>query len=298
MNGKLWYFITNHDAPVPGERIIHVPHLGEDPIQGKSTIAYAREDLGMEMSRRNWGANFWFDGGSANGLLVPQQKLTPAQEAQAKISYREAKREGGDILMPFGFDYKKMSVDPADAEFIMSGNFSIATICRWFGLPLHKLSELSRATMNNIEHQAIELLQDTIHPIISKFEDEYTTKCYTLPGDYDEGGEEDVYMEFCMDEYQRADSQAMAESFRTGIQNGYFTPNEVRQEMNRNRVEGGDRLFIQQNMMPLDSVDKILIQKQQKPAQPLSKNLRDCVRELAELAELEYKTNGNGNGHH
>jgi HK97 family phage portal protein len=298
LNGRLWYFIIGRDNPVPGERMIHVPHMGDDPICGKSTISYAREDLGMEIARRNWGAGFWNDGGSANGLLVPAQKLTSQQEAQAKASYRAAKREGGDILMPFGFDYKKMSVDPADAEFIMSGNFSIATICRWFGLPLHKLSELSRATMNNIEHQAIELLQDTVHPIISKYEDEYTTKCYTLSGDYDQDGEEDVYMEFCMDGYQRADSQAMAEAYRTGIQNGYLTPNEVREEMNRNKMEGADRLFIQQNMMPLDSVDKILVQKSQKPTQPFSKSLRDCVRELAELAEEEYKTNGNGNGHH
>lgn len=293
LNGKLWYFIAGRDTPVPGERMAHVPHLGEDPICGKSTIQYAREDLGMEMSRRNWGANFWFDGGMANGLLVPQQKLSPQQESQAKTSYREAKREGGDILMPFGFDYKKMSVDPADAEFIMSGNYSIAAICRWFGVPLHKLSELSRATLNNIEHQAIEFLQDTISPIVEKIENEYETKCYTLPG------EEEMELEFDMNSYQRADITARSEANRTAIQNGYKSPNEAALENGLPPTEGGDRRFIQQNMMPLDSVDKILIQKQSKPpAQQPSARLQQCVRELAELAELEYKTNGNGNGHH
>jgi HK97 family phage portal protein len=295
LNGRLWYFITGRKDPIPGERMIHVPHLGEDPIQGKSTITYAREDLGMEIARRDWGGKFWFDGATANGLMSSEKSLTPAQQAQAKASWREAKREGGDIMMPFGFKYDKLSIDPADAEFLMSGNFSIATICRWFGLPLHKLSELSRATMNNIEHQAIEVLQDTIHPIISKYEDEYTTKCYTLPGDYDQGGEEDVYMQFNMSGYQRADTIARAEDFRTGIQNGYYTPNEVRQELNLNKIEGGDKSFIQQNMMPLENVMDILMSKKAAPpAQTPSKSLRDGIRELAELAELEYKTNGNG----
>lgn len=289
LNGQLWYFITDRKEPIPGERMIHVPHLGEDPICGKSTITYAREDLGMEMARRDWGGKFWNDGGVASGLLTPAQRLTPTQEAQAKTSYRNAKKEGGDILMPFGFTYEKMSIDPADAEFIMSGNFSLGTICRWFGVPLDKVGDLSRATHNNIEHQAIAFLQDTIAPLIIKIENEYTTKCYTLQGDYDQGGEEDVYMQFNMNSYQRADTQANAEKYRAGIQNGYFTPNEVREEQNMNKVEGGDQAFIQQNMMPLNKVDQVLLSK--KTTQPLIKS----IRELALLAEMEYSTNGNGN---
>jgi len=290
--GKLWYSIKGRDLPVPGDRMIHVPNLGEDPIAGKSVITYAREDLGMEMARRNWGGKFWFDGGNANGLLTPKIPLNDSQRAQVKDAYRNAKREGGDVVMPFGFDYEKMSVDPADAEFIMSGNFSIATICRWFGVPLDKLSELSRATHSNIEHQAIAFLQDTIAPIIHKIENEYTTKCYTMTGDYDIGGEEDVYMQFNMEAYIRADTTARAERNRTGIQNGYITPNEARAEENRNKMEGADRLFIQSNMMPLDKADTILLNKT-KPA-PLARSLRENVTELAELAEAESNSNGNG----
>ena len=290
-SGKLFYYFKQdaNRAPVPSDRMIHVPHLGDDAIIGKSTITYAREDLGMEMSRRNWGGKFWFDGGAAAGLIVPQQPLSIQQQAMAKESYRNAKREGGDVLMPFGFDYKKMSIDPADAEFIMSGNFSIATICRWFGVPLDKLSELSRATHSNIEHQAIAFLQDTIAPIIHKIENEYTSKCYTLPGDYDIGGEEDVFMEFDMSAYQRADTQARSEAYRTGIQNGYITPNEARTDLNLNKKDGADRLFIQSNMMPLDKVDDVLLKKATSP-------VARSIKELAELAAGD--SNGNGNGKH
>lgn len=277
-NGTLYYFIKGRETPVPAERMIHIPHLGDDPIMGKGTITYAREDIGIETARRDWGGKFWADGGRAEGLLIPQQKLTDPQRAQLKGTFRDAKREGGTVVAPFGVQYEKLSIDAADSEFIQSGNFSIAAICRWFGVPLDKLSELSRATHSNIEHQAIAFLQDTMSPLIQKFEDEYTTKCYTLPD------EENMYLEFNMAAYQRADSVSQSEFYASAIQNGYMKPSEVREKLNLSKEKGSERLFIQQNMMPLDSVDKILSQKKSTPAPVRAKDL---------LAGIN--TNGNGN---
>ena len=37
-----------------------------------------------------------------------------------------------------------------------------------------------------------------------------------------------------------------------------MTPNEVRAKKNLNKVEGGDQLFIQQNMAPMDMLAEIL----------------------------------------
>lgn len=290
LNGKLWYEIIGRDKLVPMERMIHVPHLGEDPISGKSVITYAREDLGMEMARRDAGGKFWLDGGNPKGLITPIQKLTDPQQSQLKSSWREKKKEGGDIVAPFGVTYTSLSMSPADQEFIMSGNFSIAAICRWFGVPLHKLSELERATLNNIEHQAIEFLQDTISPILEKIENEYETKCYTLESEIN------MELEFNMNAYQRGDMAARSEYLRNGIQNGILTSNEGRKSEGFNAMPGGDRLFIQQNMMPLDKVDQVLLKQQQNPKPPQSKSskLIQDVRDILELAELEYKSNGNG----
>jgi HK97 family phage portal protein len=293
---KLWYTVTGYDAPIPMERMIHVPHLGEDPISGKSVITYAREDLGMEMARRDQGGRFWQDGGKAQGLLMPTNKLTDTQKAQAKQNFREAKREGGDVILPFGFQYINTTMTPADQEFIMSGNFSIASICRWFGVPLHKLSELDRATFNNVEQMAIEFLQDTISPIIEKIENEYETKCYTLPS------EDGIELEFDMNGYLRADSVARAEANASKITYGYMSPNEAAIEDGRPPIDGGDRRFIQGAMVPLDKVDQQLMKGISQPKAPgvtgknnFSESLKEQARALLEMAEMEYKTNGNGN---
>lgn len=282
MNGAYWYYFSDRTEPIKDENIINVPNLGDNPFRGMGVIEKAREDVGMELARRNTGSAFWMDGGRPEGLLIPTHKLTDPQMAQLKTSFKEAKKQGGTVVAPYGIDYKNLSMNPQDQEFIMSGNFSVATICRWFGTPLDKLSELSRATMNNIEHQAISFLQDTIAPIVNKFEAEYTSKCYTLPS------EQDMYMEMNMDAYQRADSQAQSELMRSEIQNGGMSPNEWRKLKNRPAKEGGDELYMQLNMAPMSKLEQIQLQK---------KTLVKNARELLELAELEYKTNGNGKDH-
>lgn len=290
LKNKLWYEIIDQQDLIPMERMIHVPHLGEDLISGKSVITYAREDLGIEIARRDAGGKFWQDGGDPKSVVTTTQKLTDSQRAQLKESFRNAKREGGTIVAPFGADIKNISMSPADQEFIMSGNFSIAAICRWFGVPLHKLSELERATLNNVEQLAIEFLQDTISPIVEKIENEYETKCYTLPS------EADMELEFDMNSYLRADSVSRGEANRNAIQNGYKSPNEAAREEGRPSVPGGDRRFIQMNMMPLEKVDEIIMKGQNKPI-PQTKGARliQDVRTILEAAELEYKYNGNGN---
>jgi len=297
VDGKLVYSLLGLDQKiykVKGENMIHVPHLGEDAFTGKSVITYAREDLGIEISRRDAGAKFWQDGGDPKIVITTSQKVSDSGRSQLKESYRNARREGGAIVAPFGTDIKPISMTPADQEFIMSGNFSIASICRWFGVPLHKLSELERATFNNVESMAIEFMQDTIMPMITKIENEYTTKLYTLPS------EENLELCFDISAYQRADSVATAEANRTDIQNGIKSPNQVAAEKGLPPVEGGDRKFVQLNMMGLDQVDKVLMNKQ---TAPISKNqfsdsLKRQARELLETAEAYDKLNLNGNGKH
>jgi len=287
-SGRLWYEFTDISNPISSEYIIHVPNLGENPIKGKGTIEYAREDLGLETARRDTGAGFWRDGGRAEGLIIPQQKITTTQAAELKSSFTQKKKEGGTVVSPFGVTYTPLSMTPADQEFIMSGNFSVATICRWFGVPLDKLSELSRATFSNIEHQAIAFLQDTIAPIVNKFENEYTTKCYTLDR------EMNMYFEMNMDAYQRADSQAQAELMRSEVQNAGLTPNEWRKMKNRPALEGGDDAYLQLNMAPLKDLEAIQTKPKPAPGTQRKAELIKNVRELVELIEIDGRSNGNG----
>jgi len=87
IDGKLVYSILGLDQKiykVKGEEMIHVPNLGTDLFTGKSVITYAREDIGVEISRRDAGAKFWQDGGDPKIVITTSQKLGASQMSQLK----------------------------------------------------------------------------------------------------------------------------------------------------------------------------------------------------------------------
>ena len=45
--------------------------------------------------------------------------------------------------------------EPEKAQLVESRKFQVEEICRWFGVPPHKVQHLERSTFNNIEHLGI-----------------------------------------------------------------------------------------------------------------------------------------------
>lgn len=223
--------------------IIHVPNMGSGVV-GKSVLSYMRDDASLMMDVRGYGESFFGRGGKPAGLLIPKAMVTQAQRQETKNSFQEAKKQGGEVAMPFGWEYKEISVPPSDAEWVTTNDFSIATVARWFGVPTQKLGD-SKVKYSNVEHMGIEFLQDTIAPIAAKFEVEYTNKLFML------STEQDLYVEFNLDAYLRADSVSKAEQLAKYIQSALITPNEARALDNRPAIDGGDELFIQGATVPL-----------------------------------------------
>jgi HK97 family phage portal protein len=258
----VFYKRKNEERVYSSDEIIHVPHLGSGVV-GKSVVTNAKEDLGLEMSRRDYGSGMYAGGGKPGGLLSAKLPLTDTQRQQVEKNWRETKKAlmGQDVLLPFGFDYEHLRFTPAELEWLQAGDFTVPTVARWLGVPPHKLYDLTRATFSNIEHQSIEFVQDSVAPILVKFEYEYTDKLFQLPIEEKRG----YYCEFNLNAYIRADLAARAEAYAKQIHSGQITPAEVRRMENRRFIEGSDRLFLNQASVPMDRADDI-VDKNQKPS--------------------------------
>jgi HK97 family phage portal protein len=255
---------------IPADDLIHVPNMGNYCV-GKSVLSYMRDDASLMMDIRDYGGSFYGGGGKPAGLLIPKASVTSQSRAEMKASFKEAKSQGGDVAMPFGWDYKEISVPPAEAEWVVSNNFSVEMVARWFGVPTQKLGD-SKVKYNNVESMAIEFLQDTMAPIASKFELEYTTKSFML------SGEQDLYCEINMDGYQRADSETKAKLYATYIQNGIKTPNEIRSLNNDPKDPYGDDLMIQGATVPI-RMQEGLYNKPQTNSRTLKKQIEKKIKE-------------------
>ena len=95
----------------------------------------------------------------------------------------------------------------------------------------------------------IAFLKDAMAPIVEKFESEFNNKLL--------GPDSDLFLEFDMEAYLRADAIARAEQTRTRIQNGIKTPNQERAANGDNPLEGGDDLLIQSNMIRLKDIETL-----------------------------------------
>lgn len=240
---QLIYKVKGFEDLVPSYKMIHVPNMG-DGYRGKSVLSYMREDASLIMDIRGYGESFFGRGGKPAGLLIPKTTVTPAQRQETKESFTSAKKQGGDVAMPFGWEYKEISIPPKDADWVISHDISVSMIARWFGVPTQKLGD-SAVKYSNVEFMGIEFLQDTMAPIAAKFENEYTNKLFPL------SSEGDLYAEFNLDAYLRADSVSKADALSKRIQNAMLTPNEARALDNRSAIDGGDDLMIQGATVPL-----------------------------------------------
>ena len=224
------------------DNLIHVPNLG-DEIIGKGIIAQAREDIGLEFARQKYGSQYFKDGGKTKAFISTDQILKADQRKDLAEWIRTQKQAGHDLILDSGFKYAATSIPPEDSQFLGTGDFSVATIARWYGVPKSKLAHSEDPTFANIENMGIEFLTDTISPIISKIEDEFDAKLF-----------DKEYCEFDMNAYLRGDMKSKAEYYTKMVNAGLMTINEVRRKENLNKIESGDRPIVQGAMTFLDKL--------------------------------------------
>lgn len=148
----------------------------------------------------------------------------------------------------------QLGVPPEDAQFLETRKFTIADVARWFNLPVHMLKDLERSTHNNIEHQGIEFVKYSLRPWLIKFEQEYESKLLTeeqiRSGRYQIRHNANALL--------RGDINSQTEHIRAMIEKGVYSIDDGRGYLGLNKVDGGDRRFVQQQLMPLDRVDFVI----------------------------------------
>jgi hypothetical protein len=135
-----------------------------------------------------------------------------------------------------------------DAQLLDSGRFSAEEICRLFGVPPHKIGILERATFSNIEEQERGFVADCLLPWARRLEAEADVKLF---GRTNRGRR---FTRLNLGTLLRGNSESQMEVVTKGVTTGVYTPNEGREYLDMNPVEGGDILLIQGAMVRLDDV--------------------------------------------
>lgn len=256
INGK--YTITDTVNGVYGTfdepDIIHL-YLHYNPYThtGESVLSHAARTVAIARAGDEETMQRFDDSGTVRGLLTNNKSVMGFGEYQdsqlesAATDVDQRFRSGERIVsLPGDVDFKQVSLSPADMQFLESRKFTVREICRFFGVHPTFVFDDTSNNYKSAEMANVAFLSMTLNPILVRIENEFRRKliprkdCCRRIFRFDRKG---IYS---------LDLAALADYQLKTIQSGVYTVNEWRMAENRPQVEGGDRVFVSTNLMPIE----------------------------------------------
>lgn len=253
--------IGKTDIVLSEDDVIFLKDLGLDGNCGHSIVNWQAQTIKLGLRASRFADRYYEKGAFLSGIITTN--LDPKNEEAAKI-YKERVKSGiredqdGIIVVGAGVDYKSIARGPVESQVIEFVNQTDKDIAKSFGLPMSMLGDTEKQTSfgTGVESMFIGVTNTVIIPKAVQLEQEVNYKCLTF--NEQRNG---YYTKLNFRNLLRGDAKSYAEYVSKMIQNGIYTQNEVRGWDELPAVEGGDRHWIQQNMMPLDMADEVLKSK-------------------------------------
>ena len=266
LSGRVWYTVmhpwTGEPMVLPNEDICHYKGATRDGLKGVAVLRRASEVIASARAQQQYELGFYENGGQPSGVLATDADLSgPVDDPKnpgKKIGRKDLLRREWErvhagprnshrlAILDNGLKYTAIAATNADAQFIESKEISIRDIARYFGIPLYKLQEGKQAYGSN-EQNAIEYVVGTLHPIVNQYEEEQTWKLLAK-SQVDRGLELRINL---MAEL-KGDTSARAEWYRTMVEIGGFSVNDILALEDKPDVPGGEHRRASLNYVPLE----------------------------------------------
>ncbi len=244
-DGALYYNVNGVSLPYPAKDIIHLKGMSADGIIGKSPIETFRETIALGIATTNTQGSLWKNGTLINGYLKHPMKMTQ-DEGQRLMASWSSRFSGSDNagktpVLENGLEFVPLSLKPADAMFLETAKLSRNDICSIYRVPPHMIGDLERSTNNNIEHQSLEFVRNTLMPYLKMWENELNRKLLFA------NEKARMYFRFNVDGMLRGDTKSRAEYYTRALGSvstpGWLTQNEVRSLENLDKVDDADVIY-------------------------------------------------------
>ena len=242
VNGQIWYQVFNYGT-VPTylepERVFHLHGLGYDGLSGYSVISMAARSIGLAQGAESYAEDFFVNGGVAMGGIQTEKPMTDLSYQRLQKWIENQSKPGNKWKWPI-FEAGKwvpMAIPSKDAQLLEVREFQVTDIARWFGLPPHKLADLTRATFSNIESQSIEVVNDCFMSWINRLEQEADYKLFS-------GRERGIRTKINVRGLLRGDDASRAAYYQVMRNLGVYSTNDILrlEDMDEIGPEGDERL--------------------------------------------------------
>jgi HK97 family phage portal protein len=255
-SGQLVYEVENgsgvKNTVMMPDAMYHLKGLGPDGLVGWSVVKMAATSIRLGKQTEKYGSDTFGRGIMPSGLLKLPGNVNDVQRKEHKRSFQEAyagqRNAHGIIVLGGGAEFTPFTLPNDDMQFLSTRQFQVSDIARWYGVPPHKIGDLSRSTNNNIEEQGREFVTDCLGPWAARLETEANVKLY---GRTSRGRR---YTRLDLEPIQRGNSETQATTTAAKVNGGLWTPNEGRAYLGDHPLPGADVLLVQGAMTTLDRV--------------------------------------------
>lgn len=242
-----WKLFYEYRAPsgdvvmLPPSRVFHLRGPGVSALMGDNVIARAARVMAVAAAQERFSVDFFGRGAQLAGVLELPGTLGEKAHDQLRKEWEENHAGGGrrsfrPLILEAGMKFTSTTVSPKDASLVEDKSFSVEEICRFFGVPPHKIQHLKHATFSNIEHSSIEFVRDALGPWAKRNSQEADRKLMALR----------MKSEIDLEPLTRGDANSRAQAQASWRQAGIMTANEIRAMEGLDDVGAeGDVLLVQ-----------------------------------------------------
>lgn len=254
-NGKIYYIYNsdNKETLLRADDVLHIPGLGFDGLVGYSPIAMAKNAVGLGIAVEEFGSKFFANGANPSGVLEHPGVLKDPSKVRESWNelFKGSVNSHKVAVLEEGLSYKRIGIPPNEAQFLETRKFQLSEICRIYRVPPHMIADLDKSSFSNIENQSLNFVIHTIRPWLVRIEQSINKALFS------EKEKTEYFVSFVVDGLLRGDYQSRMSGYSVGIQNGFLSPNDVRNLENMNLIpeeEGGNNYMVNGNMLKLNQV--------------------------------------------
>ncbi len=157
------------------------------------------------------------------------------------------------FVLEAGFTYQQVSLSPQDIELLSSRKFQIEDVARFFGVPSVLINDTNAGTTwgSGIQQIVEGFFKFSIRPCLNRMS--VSMICWLLPV------EQRMSYEICFDpcDLLMPAIGDRIKMYKDGVQGGIMTPDEARTEEGWQKKPGGDKLYMQRQMVSLEDLGNV-----------------------------------------
>lgn len=247
---QLWYQVKGYQLPVPGSDMIHIFGYSNNGLRGCSVIQYAAASLGISLNAQDFAGKAYDNKAISTGVLETDKEINNDIKPLVAKGFSNAMNEPTNFrtaVLDEGMKYKRISLTPAELQFIETRKDGVIDIARWLNIAPQKLKDMSNASYSSLEFISIAHRQDCLRPWQLRWQQEVDRKMLDVTGMR--------YSRFLNNAIMSTDAKTRADYFSKAIMMGWMTQNEAREYEDMNTITGHDQLLTPVNTQTLEQID-------------------------------------------